>query len=169
MESTRQFHPVADLFPLLSGDAFRSLVADIKENGLREPILEDADGRILDGRNRYLACLQAGVAPRFVRWQDEGSTAELALSRNLHRRHLNESQRALLADRVAALPAGRISLTGLRALAPGRPVTATLHHADGTSEEFSLNHTLNQEQIEWFKAGSALNLLRLQSAEPVRA
>jgi ParB-like chromosome segregation protein Spo0J len=106
METTRQFHPVAELFPLLTGDAFRSLVADIKENGLREPILEDADGRILDGRNRYLACLQAGVAPRFVRWLDEGSPAALALSRNLHRRHLNESQRALLAARLAALPAG---------------------------------------------------------------
>ena len=61
----------------------------------------------------------------------------------------------------------RISLTGLGGLAPGQPVRAVLQHKDGSTEEFLLNHTLNHEQIEWFKAGSALNLLRAQS-EPVR-
>ncbi len=53
----REFHPVANLFPLMSGKAFDELVADIKNNGLREPILIDREGRILDGRNRYRACL----------------------------------------------------------------------------------------------------------------
>lgn len=103
MENTRQFHPVADLFPLLQGEAFQALVADLRNHGLREPILEDAEGRILDGRNRYLACLQAGVEPRFVQWQGEGSPAALALSSNLHRRHLDASQRALVAARLARL------------------------------------------------------------------
>jgi aconitate hydratase len=58
----------------------------------------------------------------------------------------------------------RITLTNLRDLAPGMPVTAILHHADGTADPITLNHTLNQEQIAWFRAGSALNLLRLQGA-----
>ena len=53
----------------------------------------------------------------------------------------------------------RVSLTGLAGLAPGKPIAATLHHSDGTEEHFLLNHTLNDEQIGWFKAGSALNLL----------
>jgi aconitate hydratase len=58
----------------------------------------------------------------------------------------------------------RITLTNLRDLAPGMPVTAILHHADGTADPIGLNHTMNQEQIAWFRAGSALNLLRLQGA-----
>ena len=54
----------------------------------------------------------------------------------------------------------RISVTGLRALAPGRPLAATLHHADGTTIAFPLLHSLTEEQIRWFKAGAALNLLK---------
>ena len=54
----------------------------------------------------------------------------------------------------------RISLTGLKDLAPGKPVDCTLYHSDGTSETLKLQHTLNEGQLEWFKAGSALNLVR---------
>ncbi len=54
----------------------------------------------------------------------------------------------------------RLSIRGLGELAPGQSVTAVLHHADGSEESFPLKHTLNDEQIEWFKAGSALNVLR---------
>jgi aconitate hydratase len=54
----------------------------------------------------------------------------------------------------------RISILGLRELAPSKPVRAVLHHADGTGEEIQLRHTMNAEQIEWFKAGSALNVLK---------
>ena len=103
MTEKREFHEVAGLFPLLRGAAFEDLVADIKRNGLREAILVDADGQIVDGRNRYRACLEAGVEPRFVSWQGEGSLTELALSLNLRRRHLDESQRALVAARLAKL------------------------------------------------------------------
>ncbi len=99
----REFHVVANLFPMLEGAAFEDLVADIKKNGLREAILLDADGRIIDGRNRYRACLTAGVEPHFVEWQGEGELPELALSLNLRRRHLNESQRAMVAARLAKL------------------------------------------------------------------
>jgi len=54
----------------------------------------------------------------------------------------------------------RIDILGITDLAPGKPLTVVLHHADGTSEEIKVNHTLNQNQIDWFKAGSALNLIR---------
>lgn len=54
----------------------------------------------------------------------------------------------------------RVSLRGLRELAPGRQVAAVLHHADGGRDEIALNHSLTAEQVEWFRAGSALNLIR---------
>ena len=110
----REFHAVANLFPLMRGAAFAELVADIKKNGLYEPILVDAAGRILDGRNRYLACKQAGVEARYAEWQGEGELPELAVSRNLHRRHLGESQRAMVAARLAPLIAARRRTAGGR-------------------------------------------------------
>ncbi|MBN2490062.1 MAG: aconitate hydratase [Planctomycetes bacterium] len=48
----------------------------------------------------------------------------------------------------------------VKAIAPGRPVTAVLQHTDGATEEIALRHTLSAEQIEWLRAGSALNRLR---------
>jgi aconitate hydratase len=53
-----------------------------------------------------------------------------------------------------------ISLVNLAELAPGRPIAAVINHADGSENRIQLNHTLNDEQIGWFKAGSALNVLR---------
>ncbi len=53
-----------------------------------------------------------------------------------------------------------IDIIGLTEFAPGKPLTLVLHHADGTSEEILANHTYNAQQIEWFKAGGALNIIR---------
>ena len=50
-------------------------------------------------------------------------------------------------------------MTGLSRLAPGLPLTATVHHADGAAETIQLLHSMTEEQIRWFKAGAALNLL----------
>ena len=67
------------------------------------------------------------------------------------------------ADYEKVLETDRISLRGLKTLAPDSALTAVVHHADGSEESFSVDHTLNEEQIGWFKAGSALNLLRQQA------
>jgi aconitate hydratase len=64
------------------------------------------------------------------------------------------------ADYDKVRPSDRVSLHGLAGLAPGKDVEAALHHADGTSEKLRLRHTLTADQIDWFKAGSALNLLK---------
>ena len=53
-----------------------------------------------------------------------------------------------------------ISITGLADLTPGGQVTCVLNHPDGTSEEFLTNQTMSPEHIAWFKAGSALNMIR---------
>lgn len=55
-----------------------------------------------------------------------------------------------------------IDITGLTSFAPGKQLTVVLHHKDGTTDSFKVNHTYNLQQIEWFKAGSALNLIRKQ-------
>jgi len=58
-----------------------------------------------------------------------------------------------------------IDITGLTHFSPGDQLTMTLHHADGSSEDVKLNHTYNEQQIEWFKAGGALNVIRQEFAK----
>jgi ParB-like chromosome segregation protein Spo0J len=60
-----EFHALATLFPLLDGAGFDELVADIRAHGLREPVVM-FEGKVLDGRNRYRACVEAGVEPTFT-------------------------------------------------------------------------------------------------------
>ena len=55
-----------------------------------------------------------------------------------------------------------IDIVGLTAFTPGKPLTVVLNHADGSTDEVTVNHTYNEAQIEWFKAGSALNLIKAQ-------
>jgi hypothetical protein len=91
-----EWHPAANLFPLLSGEEFDALVADIRTEGLHNPIVLH-EGLVLDGRNRYLACLEAGVEPRLEQWSGKGSPTAWVLSLNLQRRHLTAGQRAMVA------------------------------------------------------------------------
>ncbi len=58
-----------------------------------------------------------------------------------------------------------IDINGLTEFQPGKTLTMVLHHDDGTSDEVVLNHTYNESQIEWFKAGGALNVIRSQAAK----
>jgi aconitate hydratase len=57
-----------------------------------------------------------------------------------------------------------IDITGLNEFAPGKQLTVVLHHKDGTVDSIPVNHTYNEQQIEWFKAGGALNIIRRQMA-----
>ena len=63
-------------------------------------------------------------------------------------------------DYERILAGDSIDIVGLAALAPGRPVTVVLHHADGRVDRVLTTHTMSDEQIAWFQAGSALNVLR---------
>lgn len=58
-----------------------------------------------------------------------------------------------------------IDIIGLTTFTPGQPLTMVLHHTDGTQDTLSVNHTYNEQQIEWFKAGGALNIIRREFAE----
>ena len=102
-----RFHPTANLFPLMEGEHLAALAEDIRANGLREAIIM-YQGLILDGRNRHMACERVGVTPGYVHVECDDPLAYV-LSKNLHRRHLNESQRAMVAARLAKLDRGRPS------------------------------------------------------------
>jgi aconitate hydratase len=58
-----------------------------------------------------------------------------------------------------------IDIIGLTAFAPGTPLTVVLNHKDGSTDTFEVNHTYNMQQIEWFKAGGALNVIRQEFAK----
>jgi ParB-like nuclease family protein len=104
MTANLKFHPLAGIFPLMEGAEFDELVADIKAHGLREPIVL-YEGLILDGRNRYRACIKAGVEPSFVPRVLNDDPAGYVISANIRRRHLTpEDKIKHLAQLVAAQP-----------------------------------------------------------------
>ena len=100
-----EFHEIANIFPLMEGSEFEDLVSDIKSNGLIDPVWL-YEGKILDGRNRYRACQEAGVEPQFQRYL-KSNPLGFVISTNIHRRHLNESQRAVIASTLANMRQGQ--------------------------------------------------------------
>ncbi|EXI92797.1 MAG: hypothetical protein AW12_00277 [Candidatus Accumulibacter sp. BA-94] len=101
-------HPAAEIFPEMDAPALAGLTADIAVNGQREPILL-LDGQVIDGRCRLRACEQLGIEPlvRHLGATVVGDPYVLAVSLNLHRRHLTESQRATVAARLETADRGR--------------------------------------------------------------
>lgn len=93
------FHEIAEIFPLMEGQEFRDLKRDIEENGQQEPIWL-YQGRIIDGRNRYRACRDLGRPVLTREWDGNGSLVAFVQSLNLKRRHLNESQRGIVALKI---------------------------------------------------------------------
>ncbi len=97
-----EFHPAANIFPLLEDEELDGLRESIKQHGQQEPIVV-FDDKILDGRNRYRAIL---TIPEIEPWYQEarlapgGSPTDYVITRNLHRRHLDTGQRAMIAGRV---------------------------------------------------------------------
>jgi hypothetical protein len=98
-------HPLANIFPLMNDADFMALQDDIAAHGLLEPLWL-YDGQILDGRNRYKACKALGIQPH-VRTYEGDDPLGFILSMNLIRRHLNESQRAIVGAEVATMRQGR--------------------------------------------------------------
>lgn len=93
-----QLHPLCALFPRMSGAEFEALKEDILINGLRHPIVT-YKGLILDGGNRYQACLAVGVKPLMTEYTGD-RLAIYAMSANFHRRHLLPGQQAAIVASV---------------------------------------------------------------------
>lgn len=95
------FHRLCLIFPQADERTLEEMADDIRKNGLNDPIVQH-EGKILDGRNRYLACLKAGVEPTFADYRGD-EPLEYVVTKNLHRRHLTPSQLSVAAQKVYQL------------------------------------------------------------------
>ncbi|HVM45046.1 MAG TPA: aconitate hydratase, partial [Candidatus Thermoplasmatota archaeon] len=134
--------------------AFPAVARAYKAQGI--PWVVVGDENYGEGSSREHAAME----PRYL-----GGVAIIARSfariheTNLKKQGLMPLTFANKADYDKVREDDRISIVGLKGLAPGRPLEVVLHHSDGTEDRFPVNHTFNAEQVEWFRAGSALNVL----------
>jgi hypothetical protein len=126
-------HPLGALFPRVTDQELRAWATDIRKHGQRHDIVQHPDGSILDGSNTLRACVVAGVEPRITTWRGEpGEELAFVISQNALRRHLNESQRAMIASKLAALPSGQRQ-DGKFAGVPTQPQAAEMLHVSERS------------------------------------
>lgn len=143
-----QFHELANIFPMMNDERFMDLVDDIKQNGLHDPI-DLYEGKVLDGRNRYKACLIAGVEPRGYEYTGD-DPLKYVLSKNLHRRHMDESQRAMVGANIANLPRG-------------------VFHGNQHSKEVSANLPIPQTSVAQAAEAVNVGVRSVTSAKKVKA
>lgn len=93
-----EFHPLANVFPLIEGEEFFAFCEDIKVNGQQEPIVL-FHGKILDGRNRYRALQELGIEPMVEQYAGS-APLEYVLSKNMYRRQLTVAQRSIIAAEI---------------------------------------------------------------------
>lgn len=141
-----EVHPAAELFPLLDGTEFEQLIRDIEEHGQRDPIVLTPDGLLLDGRNRWRACEKLGVTP--ITRVEAAEPWAFVVSTNLHRRHLDESQRAMVAAKLARRHPGRASAN------TSDDVFASPRQADAAAM-LNVGHTSVQRASKVLKWGTA--------------
>jgi aconitate hydratase len=143
---------------MLSGQAgvpIPKVARAIKAQGLSWAVIGDENYG--EGSSRE----HAAMSPRLL-------GASVVIARSMARIHeTNLKKQGVLpfkfvdpADYDKVLETDKISVTGLKDLAPGKQVTVIIVHADGSEDSIQVSHTMNTEQINWFKAGSALNVLK---------
>jgi aconitate hydratase len=141
-------------------ESFPHIARDYKNKGMRWIIIGDSNYG--EGSSRE----HAAMTPRYL-----GCAA--VISRSFARIHeTNLKKQGILtltfkdlADYNRILEDDLISIIGLKELSPGKPVTCILHHNYGTEEVLLLQHSYNESQLEWFRSGSALNILRSVTRE----
>jgi len=103
-----KLHPLAEIFPPMSDAEYQALKKDIADNGQMESV-SFWNGMLVDGRHRWRACSELGIECRAEDFEcKEEVLVGIVLSRNLYRRHLNESQRAIVAGKLAKLKVGDV-------------------------------------------------------------
>jgi ParB-like nuclease family protein len=119
-----QFHSVASIFPMMSVEEFKALKESIQARGQRNPIYT-YEGKIVDGRNRYQACTELGVKPRFEEWDGNGLLVDFVWDMNAGRRQLTGGALRLAAGRYTIereKEANQRQVSGLRHVSSSRPI-----------------------------------------------
>ncbi|MFT7582755.1 MAG: hypothetical protein ACI9MR_004438 [Myxococcota bacterium] len=128
-----EVHPACAMLPLMSEAAVAEMAADIQANGQQQPIWV-YQGQILDGRNRLRACEIGGMVPEIQEWTGE-DPVRWVLSLNFHRRHLTDSQKAVVGARAEALLTSRAEhLAESPVVTPTAPVADSGADADAGAE-----------------------------------
>ena len=138
-------------------DEFNKVARDYKNHGMGWMIVGDENYGEGSSREhaamcpRHLGC-KVVVVRSFARIHET----------NLKKQGVLACTFANVADYDKIQEDDRIAIKGLTEFAPGKSLTMVATHADGSEDSIELNHTFNAEQVKWFKAGSALNLIRQQ-------
>merc|ERR1711988_1548002 len=136
-------------------DQVPEVAKQYRDNGIKWVVVGDENYG--EGSSREHAALE----PRFL----GGSAIIVKSFARIHETNLKKQGMLPLtfsdvADYDKIRPNDKVTLNDLVSFAPGRPVVATFKHSDGTQDDITLNHTFNEQQITWFKAGSALNRMK---------
>lgn len=165
MSQYLEFHPLANFFSVLEGDEAKQLQDDIQVRGLQFPIVL-YQGKILDGRNRYNACVVLGIEPKTIQY--EGDDPEgFVLSANLHRRHLSREQRRELIARLlerhpditsrklaGELGVSHATVEKIRKAAVGQINQQEISRTGVDGKKYQFRHQLI-ESIVWGNGGSS--------------
>lgn len=143
MNKEVELHPLCSLFPRIAGAEFQHLKEDIIANGQREPIML-YDGMILDGGNRYRACIEAEIKPEFMTYNGT-DIVDFVLSANLHRRHLTTGQQAAIVSSTqdwakAHKQGGTGKFTGLNTVAQRSGISGASDKTQRTADNLAKNH-----------------------------
>lgn len=175
-------HPVANLFPLMRDtdrEGFSGLITDIRDDGLIDPIVLDGNV-LLDGRNRYLACIEAEVEPRFVQFKDLGlsiSPHVYAFQRNQSRRSLTPEQRVTITAAYFRFSEEEVkrqrATAGGKAGGRGRPKQLVTESSQAMPKPKRAKTTraklAEATGVSEHKAQQAINVVQHGSAETVQA
>ena len=172
MSKTYEFHKYCLLFPQADQNTIDDMASDIADHGLDDEDIILYQGKILDGRNRYLACKIAGVEPCYVEFDGNDDDAfQLVISKNFHRRHLSESQRGQLAYKAWEMAKNTALKTTLEQIAKRFKVGLTTVKEAGIVEKCasdSMRQAVQDGTVTLNKAVSAYKKAREETGINVK-
>jgi hypothetical protein len=136
------YHKFSNVFLLMNGEEFETFVADIKANGLREPITL-YQGKILEGRNRYRACLRLQIEPQFEEFEgDDADAYAFVISKNISRRHLKPADKKKAAADLLRMKPEQSDRSIARQVGISHPTVAAVREeieSQSTGKSFQLS------------------------------